>query len=336
MINPTCIGTGMVALDAIYGSGKQPPSFLAGGSCGNVLTILASFGWGAFPMARLGNDIEGERIIEDMKKWGTKTEFIQQERDTKTPRIIERVFAGKNPYHRFYLKCEHGKWLPQKKVLTLKSMRMIRDDLPSADVFYFDRATPSACELAQYLKQRNTIIVFEPPHFLSSDLFRRCLRTADIVKHCYDNSKSLEKLDVSIPLEIQTMGKEGLQYKTNFLRNTEWKMLPPFPAHNLIDAAGSGDWLSAGMIHHLRDCKTIMAVGRKRLKDALNFGQALASLNCNYVGARGMMYCLPQETITRLAERRVEDRQLVIKMGSEKIRTVSRIATKCRVCMCVN
>ena len=85
MINPTCIGTGLVALDAIYGSGKQTPSFLAGGSCGNVLTILASFEWGVFPMARLGNDVEGDRIIEDMKKWETKTEFIQQERDTKTP-----------------------------------------------------------------------------------------------------------------------------------------------------------------------------------------------------------------------------------------------------------
>ena len=335
MTNPVCVGTGLVALDAIYGSGKQLPSFLAGGSCGNVLTILASFGWRTFPIARLGSDAEGDRIIEDMKKWGTSTDFILQESDTRTPRIIERVFAGKKPYHRFYLKCEHGRWLPQKKILTLKLLKMIQSRLPPANIFYFDRATPSAYELACHLKQRNTVIVFEPQRFLSNNLFLRCLKVADIVKHCYGRSISLEKLDISVPLEIQTMGEDGLQYKTNFLRNTEWKTLPSFPVHNLIDAAGSGDWSSAGMIHRLQDCKTIMSVSRKRLENALNFGQVLASHNCNYVGARGMMYCMSQKTIVKLAERRIENRQIAINLGSEEIRTESQFTTKCRVCTCV-
>ena len=332
MTSPVCIGTGLVALDAIYGSDGKQPSFLAGGSCGNVLTILASLGWEAFPMARLGSDAEGYRIIEDMKKWGTKTKYMQQERNTKTPRIIERVFAGKNPYHRFYLKCEHGKWLPQKKVFTLKSIRNLLKDLPFTNVFYFDRATPGACELAIYLKQRGTIIFFEPPRFLSGSLFRRCLEAADIVKHCYD-SKSIVKCDVSIPVEIQTMGRQGLRYKTNFLRNTEWKSLTPFPVHDLVDAAGSGDWLSAGMIHRLCNYK-IHTIGRKHLEDALDFGQILASLNCSYVGARGMMYHIRQETITRLAQRRAKNRRLVINVKSGKIKTASRFATKCRICTC--
>ena len=335
MANSVCIGTGLIALDAIYHSGAQLPSFFAGGSCGNVLTILASFGWRTLPIARLGRDVEGDRIIEDMAKWGTNTDFILQEGDTRTPRIIERVFAGERPHHRFYHKCEHGRWLPQRKNFTLKLLKMIQNRLPSANVFYFDRATPSAYELACHLKQRNTVIVFEPPKFLHNNLFLRCLKVADIVKHCYNRSMNLEKLGISVPLEIQTMGADGLQYRTNFLRNTGWKTLPSFPAHNLIDAAGSGDWSSAGIIHRLQDCKNIVSVNRERLENALNFGQALASYSCNYVGARGMMYCLSQKTITKLAEHRVAGQQLVTNLGSEEIKIDSQFATKCRVCTCV-
>ncbi len=273
-------------------------------------------------------------MIEDMEKWGTNTDFILQESDTRTPRIIERVFAGKRPYHRFYLKCEHGIWLPQRKIFTLKLLKTIQNQLPPANVFYFDRATPSAYKLACYLKQHNAIIVFEPPKFLSNSLFLQCLKIADIVKHCYNRSTSLEKLGISVPLEIQTMGESGLQYKTNFLRDTGWKTLSSFPVNNLVDAAGSGDWSSAGMIHCLQDCKNIRLVSRKRLENALNFGQALASHNCNYIGARGMMYYLPQKTIIKLAKRRMKNRQLPINLKSKKIKINSKFITKCKVCIC--
>ena len=62
---PICIGTGLIALDVIYTTDKKP-NFLAGGSCGNVLTILSYLGWKSLPIARLGNDAEGKRIVEDL------------------------------------------------------------------------------------------------------------------------------------------------------------------------------------------------------------------------------------------------------------------------------
>ena len=117
---PTCVGTGFIALDIIYAD-KQAPNFLAGGSCGNVLTILSYMGWNAYPIARLGNDVEGRRIIQDMKRWNVRTKFIEVEAGSNSPRVIERIFAGKNPRHRFYMKCEHGNWLPSRKPFLLKS-----------------------------------------------------------------------------------------------------------------------------------------------------------------------------------------------------------------------
>jgi fructokinase len=74
---PICMGSGLVALDVIYEKAKNNPKFLAGGSCGNVLTILSYFGWNSYPVARLGNDQEGNRIMEDMKRWNVKTDFVE-------------------------------------------------------------------------------------------------------------------------------------------------------------------------------------------------------------------------------------------------------------------
>jgi len=93
--NPICLGSGLIALDVIYDNKKTKPNFLAGGSCGNVLTILSYLDWQSYPIARLGNDPEGKRIIEDMKKWKVNTKFIEQESGTHSPRIIERIFPRK-------------------------------------------------------------------------------------------------------------------------------------------------------------------------------------------------------------------------------------------------
>lgn len=333
MADPVCVGSGLIALDVIYRDRSAKPNFLAGGSCGNVLAILSYLGWDSYPIARLGDDVEGRRIIEDMKKWGVKTKFIQQEPGIDSPRIIERVFAGAKPHHKFHFKCEHGNWLPGRKPFLLKSLELIQDKIPAADVMYFDRATPSAYELARRLKQGNTIIVFEPPKLLDDPVFMRCLGIADVVKHCYKAQD--EESEISIPLEIQTKSEDGLRYRTNFLRSGKWRSLPSFPAYDPADAAGSGDWLTAGLIHRMRRHRTIQSMSRKQLEDALDFGQALASINCSYVGARGMMYCLPKERIIRLAGRHMRGKRLEL-IRVRTTRTKSRLAEKCRVCLCTS
>src|SRR5574337_794923 len=141
LVNPTCMGSGLVALDVIYEKPKNNPKFRAGCSCGNVLTILSYFGWNSYPISRLGNDQEGNRIIEDMKRWNVKTDFVELDSKIDSPRIIERISEGKIPKHRFYLKCEHGNWLPQRKPFLLKSLEVIQNKFPQSNVFYFDRAS---------------------------------------------------------------------------------------------------------------------------------------------------------------------------------------------------
>ena len=334
--NPICIGTGLVALDVIYADDKKP-RFLAGGSCGNVLTILSYLDWNSFPVSRLGNDVEGNRIIEDIKKWGVKTKFIEQEK-IASPRIIQKIFPNKNPRHRFYTKCEHKNWLPSRKPFLLKSLENIQDKLPNSNVFYFDRASPSALVLAKTLKEQGAIIYFEPPKFLPDDKnFMKCLQIADIVKHCYDQGKETEEFGIKIPLEIQTMGEDGLQYRARILKQRSWKKMDAFPVSNLVDAAGSGDWLSAGLIHVLFQNKSKFAPTEKKLEFALQFGQALASINCNFVGARGLMYNLSKAELFSLSDKVMKNKEnpLSINIPTKNLEVTS-LAKKCKICLCTS
>ena len=65
--NAICFGTGLVALDIILnGNPNAIPKLMTGGSCGNVLTILAFLGWRSFPIARLSNKYSSEILIRDL------------------------------------------------------------------------------------------------------------------------------------------------------------------------------------------------------------------------------------------------------------------------------
>lgn len=338
MGNSICVGSGLVALDIIYRQDDKQPNFLAGGSCGNVLTILSYMGWDSYPIVRLGDDVEGKRIVEDMKKWKVKTKFIQTELKTNSPRIIERIFSGENPKHRFFIKCEHGNWLPRNKSFLLKSFEHIQNQIPKADIFYFDRATPSAYEIALHLKKQGAIIVFEPPKFLPDDkTFLKCIKITDILKHCYDQISDTEQSNIHIPLEIQTKGKEGLQYKAKFLMQKNWKKLSAIPTDNLTDAAGSGDWLTAGFIHIMRSHKSLEQVTEQKLEYALNFGQTLASLNCNYVGARGIMYNMSKLELFSFVDRILTNKKNTFQINLPvRNLKITSIAKKCKVCLCTN
>lgn len=335
MQNPTCVGAGFVALDIIYAKG-QAPSFLAGGSCGNVMTTLSYMGWNTYPVARLGNDAEGRRIIQDMKGWGVDTRFVETEEGSDSPRVIERIFGGENPRHQFHMKCRHGNWLPRRKPFLLRSLGKIRGMIPKSDFFYFDRAAPSSYEIARNLKDRGAVIVFEPQKFLPNDrTFLKCLRIADIVKCCRVQAEGIDSLGSNLPLEIQTMGSRGLRYKAGPLGQHDWKELPAVPAASLVDAAGSGDWLTSGMIHMLRNLESLECLTRHMLEQALKFGQELASLNCGYAGARGMMYHLSKKQLTGMLAGIPGGRTPArVAAAGRPSKMASELDAECRACLC--
>jgi fructokinase len=173
---------------------------------------------------------------------------------------------------------------------------MIAAKMPTHSVFYFDRVAPGTLELARKSRERGALVVFEPSGIKEEGLFLECLKASHIVKYANDRIESIHAFvtKAKVPIEIETMGAKGLRLcmPTNS-RPTTWKELPAFPAVNLRDASGAGDWTTAGIIHELMsECKSAneTVADFDTVVGATRKGQALASLNCGFEGARGLMY----------------------------------------------
>ena len=119
---PTCFGAGLIALDVIMnGSPKTLPKLSAGGSCGNVLSILGYLNWNSYPMARLANNQAGVELIRDFKRWEIHLDYLRVNKEGSTPIIIHRILRDKSskPIHRFEFRDpDTKKWLPQLKPIT--------------------------------------------------------------------------------------------------------------------------------------------------------------------------------------------------------------------------
>lgn len=296
---PICFGAGLVALDVIMnGSPVTLPKLSAGGSCGNVLSILGYLGWNSYPVARLRDDMAGAEIVQDLKRWDIHTDHISINNSGSTPIIIHRILKDKQgkPVHRFEFRDPETKsWLPQFKAITKNIAAGVIEQNVVPQVFYFDRMNPGTYDLAVYLKLRGAVIYFEPSSRKDVKQFEKFLAIADIIKFSHERIPDYKERYRSIQcfLEIETMGKGGLVYRS--LKNTKsdkWHTVKGFPLDNIQDAAGAGDWCSAGIINNL--CSSgLVGLFNKEISDiekALQFGQMLGALNCLYDGARGLMY----------------------------------------------
>src|SRR5436190_16874543 len=89
---PTVLGTGLVALDLVIGGSPENRSrCYAGGTCGNVLTILSFLGWDAYPLARLNGDFTSNWVRDDLRRFGVHTDFLSLPPTNPAPVIIEWI-----------------------------------------------------------------------------------------------------------------------------------------------------------------------------------------------------------------------------------------------------
>jgi fructokinase len=297
---PTCIGSGFVALDWICLEKQAKPSqTLAGGSCGNVLSILAYLGWKSVPLARLKNDSPAKILLRDLEEWKVVTDFVTKDAKGSTPVVIQRILKGEDgiPFHKFEWRFPNtGERLPSYRPLPKKLAAEYLPQLPTANFFYMDRADPSTVLLAKALREKGTIIFFEPSGIRDARLFSECLAVSDIVKYSHER---LDKIPASASpnrpiLEIRTLGNRGLEYrlKSKDQPRLPWRFMPAYSVGDLKDTCGAGDWCSAGMIHYIQQhhLEALAELSSVQAEAAIRYGQALAAINCQFEGARGAMY----------------------------------------------
>jgi fructokinase len=307
-----CVGTGFIVLDVIrhsVGTTATEKRF-AGGSCGNVLSILAYFGWKANAVGRIGDDHVGRELVADLSKWRVNTELLQVEAGRGTPIIVQENYldARGRPRHRFSRSCPMcGATLPAYRPLLTSEASSIAAKLPTHSVFYFDRVAPGTLELAKKSRANGAFVVFEPSGIKDERLFAECLKATHVVKYANNRIDGIHDAIAmaKVPVEIETVGAKGLRLRVRVHgRAGTWKELPAFSAPELRDAAGAGDWTTAGLIHALmgnRSSSDDAVADADAVVLATRLGQALAALNCGFEGARGLMYVADAKRILELS-----------------------------------
>lgn len=324
---PVCVGTGLVTLDiVIKGDSTVSPHIWAGGSCGNVLSILSYLGWRSIPVIRLGKDEAAKTILEDWRQFNIVCDNIEQDRTISTPIIVEKIHISDNgnPAHRFFWTCPNcGAWLPRYRPIRISDARRAFSQLVNVNCFYFDRVSPASLELASQFKKAGALVVFEPPSIKDNDLIRKAVNICHILKYANNRVRdevNLAYLDGPI-LIIETLGECGIRYLFQSQKvSGRWNELPAFSVKDFRDACGSGDWCTAGIIYKLgkNGSNGLENLTENNIIEALKLGQAMAALNCYYEGARGGMYVLERDEFNK-AIKRILDNQAVNEASTNKV-----------------
>ena len=304
---PKVFGTGLIALDLVIGPDPTVPiRAWAGGTCGNVLSILAFLGWDAFPIARMSTDVASKRVRSDLAACGVHLDFIDCAPAAHTPIIVQEIRRGPDgaSKHRFSWSCPYcGKWLPSYRAITVRMAEGLMDSLVAPSVFFLDRLSRGALDLAAKAADSGAVVVYEPSGKSPDRLIADAVNIAHVIKYADDRLSGVSGAMTSTSatlLEVQTLGSKGLRYRHRFGRGvSNWIHLNAITAPRVTDTCGSGDWCTAGLIAKLciGGWQTLSQAGARRVRRALRFGQALASWNCGFEGARGGMYVASRKSL---------------------------------------
>jgi len=339
--NPVVVGSGLVALDVMLDERTDaPPRLWAGGTCGNVLSILAFLGWRSCPVSRLGRDAASRLIIRDLKRWGVDVEFASLDPTAPAPIIVHRLrfnSAGE-PFHSFSLNCpDCGRHLPSYRPVPTAAIEVALPRIPKAKVFFADRVSRGVITLARALRELGALVVFEPSGNADPSQFREMLTLTHLLKYSQERLPDFAT-DVDVPLVVETMGSGGLRYRSRLpgAKSRGWRRCEPYQLNRHVDTAGAGDWCTAGMLHVLgrHGANAFAKVGEEKLETAISFGQALAAWNCGFRGARGGMYSVSKEEFRSKLQEILDQGRYSMpdepEIGSAQSKVVPRVCSECR------
>ena len=298
------MGMGLVALDVVMAEpSEREPRLFCGGTCGNVLTILSYLGWSATPVARLRRGWTADCVMEDLDRFDVSTEFITRRWDGSTPVVIHRIRCSSEgeAYHTFSWRCPScGARLPGYRAVLGAAANEIVEGVGDSDVFFFDRVSRGVLTVARGLRERGALVMFEPSSVGEPRLFQEAWALAHVVKYSHERLRDIADLEFAagerdgVMLEIETLGRAGARYRSRLprARTRGWVTMKAYCQSTVRDAAGAGDWCTAGVLNKLArgGLAELRKADGRRLREAVRYGQAIAAWNCRFEGARGGMY----------------------------------------------
>ena len=161
-----------------------------------------------------------------------------------------------------------------------------------------------------------------------SPRFRRLMSLAHVLKF------SAEQLDPASPLLfeapptlIYTDGADGACW-----RNTgqSWRHVPAYPV-DVVDAGGAGDWTTAALLNSISTLSP-SDIARADLTEALHYAQAVASLSCQMLGARGLRLAFDCNELDTRVEQVMSAGSRCASANSKRLKKSQRHAA-CSACL---
>ena len=294
-IGLTCLGAGTFPLYNLQEKNGKYVNIIyqhVGGTAGNVMTILAWYGWPSLPAARLHDSEIGFQLKTDMEAYGCDTRLVSNAPDGGTT-ILDIVYkTGRDgkPKTAYMAHSPRGGRFVNHRFWTLKQALELFDSLEEMpDIFFFDRCAPGNILLAQLFHKRGVLVYYEPNERVDRN-FLRAVAVSDIVKFSNEKHPDVSFTEgYSDKLFVQTLNQDGLRYR---LRDGEWKNLAPIWNPNAVDGEGAGDWTTSTFIHALgqHGLPGIDDLKASVLEDCLMEAQRVASESVSYIGAKGLIH----------------------------------------------
>ncbi|MEM0265890.1 MAG: carbohydrate kinase family protein [Archaeoglobaceae archaeon] len=288
------IGFGALNLDKIYRVDKIPKAdeesfvkdlqLFPGGSAANTIVGLSRLGVKSAYIGKVGDDAEGEILLEDLKREGVETKAVIKAKgrsgtaiifvddmgnrailvdpgvnDTIRYEEIDLEFATKfSLLHLTSFICKNGfdSFNSQKKIVENFELVSFDPGLP-----YAERGKD---EMMKILKKTT---IFLPNKIEIERMFGTDYRTA--AEDC---------ISMGIEVVVVKLGKEGC-----WIRSSETELKVQARSVRVVDTTGAGDAFNAGFLYGYLKGKDLETCGK--------LGNYVASLCIQHVGARnGLPY----------------------------------------------
>jgi sugar/nucleoside kinase (ribokinase family) len=299
----TIIGSGIYMLDSIvlrdYPEWPRMRPFTdrkaieeVGGTCGNVMCILAWLGWKAMPQVCLDDSPEGYKVAADLAEYGCDCRYVTNTPGGGTTILLctHKRDADGGKKITFRAGSPGGSRFPKRHFLRARDEAPeFLDSLEEAPgIYFFDDPAAGHRLIAGALREKGTLVYFEPSKIESkADL--EAISVSDIVKFSGENIPDASFTDrFPDKLFIQTLGPDGLRFK---LRGGSWVHVPPVPCDEVVDWEGAGDWTTSTFLARLGDVnKEFVELTEEMVADALKAAQTAAAQSVRYLSSKGMIH----------------------------------------------
>ena len=264
-----------------------------GNTCGNVAAILPYLGVQTYPIAHLDQTEQGLQIKKDLQRYGADVRFVENcaNGGTTLLRCTHKRDKMTGEHTTSFRATSPGSRFPRRRFLR------VRDEAPAfiekldfvPDIFFFDAAEAGLRYLAGELRNKGTLVYFEPESDADKSKFLKAIEVSDIVKFSQEKVNVLDFVaQHPDKLFIRTMGAEGLEFN---LCGQGWIKIDPVSNDNVVDWEGAGDWTTSQFIACLceRDILSISQMTVDTVRECLEIACSTASRSVSYMGSKGMI-----------------------------------------------